>query len=96
LCALLSYVIPNTGTGHEKRPVNKCRTALGPTQPPVQWESGAPSMGVKWLGHKADHSLSSSAKVKNVWNYSSIPPYFFIAWCLIMQKDNFTLPDLTL
>jgi hypothetical protein len=49
------------------------RTALGPTQPPIQWVPGAPSLGVKWPGREADHSPSSSA-VKNAWSYTSIPP----------------------
>jgi putative SOS response-associated peptidase YedK len=29
--------------------------------------------------HKAKHSLQFSAKVKNVFNYSSSPPYIFMA-----------------
>jgi hypothetical protein len=29
---------------------------LGPTQPPIQWASGALSPGVKWPGREADHS----------------------------------------
>jgi hypothetical protein len=40
------------------------RTALGPTQPPIQWVPGALSLGVKRLGREADHSPSSSAEVK--------------------------------
>jgi hypothetical protein len=40
------------------------RTALWPTQPPIQWVPGALSLGVKWLGCEADHSTPSSAKVK--------------------------------
>jgi hypothetical protein len=36
------------------------RTALGPTQPPMQWLS----LGVKRLGREADHSPPSSAEVK--------------------------------
>jgi hypothetical protein len=40
------------------------RMALGPTQPPIQWVPGALSLGVKRLGHEADHSPSSSAEVK--------------------------------
>jgi hypothetical protein len=40
------------------------RTALGPTQPPIQWVPGALSLGVKRLGREADHSPPSSADVK--------------------------------
>jgi hypothetical protein len=39
-------------------------TALGPTQPPIQWVLGALSLGVKRPGHEADHSPPSSAEVK--------------------------------
>jgi hypothetical protein len=41
------------------------RTALGPTQPPIQWEPGSPSLGVKLPEREADHSPPSSAEVKN-------------------------------
>jgi hypothetical protein len=40
------------------------RTALGPTQPPIQWVPGALSLGVKRPGREADHSLPSSAEIK--------------------------------
>jgi hypothetical protein len=40
------------------------RLALGPTQPPIHWVSGALSPGVKQLRHEADCSPPSSAKVK--------------------------------
>jgi len=40
------------------------RTALGPTQPPIQWVTGALSLGVKRPGHEADHSPPSSTEVK--------------------------------
>jgi hypothetical protein len=50
------------------------RTGLRPTQPPIQWVPGAPSLGVKRPGRGADHSPPSSAEVKNVWRYISTPP----------------------
>jgi hypothetical protein len=31
------------------------RTALGPTQPPIQWVPGALSLGIKMPGREADH-----------------------------------------
>jgi hypothetical protein len=40
------------------------KTALGPTQSPIQWLPGALSLGVKRVGCEADHSLPSSAEVK--------------------------------
>jgi hypothetical protein len=41
------------------------RPVLGPTHPPIQWALEALSLKVKQLGHEADHSPLSSAKVKN-------------------------------
>jgi hypothetical protein len=40
------------------------RTALGPTQPPIQCVPGALSLGVKRLRREPDHSPPSSAKAK--------------------------------
>jgi hypothetical protein len=40
------------------------RTALGPTQPPIQWIPGALSLEVKRPGREADHSPPSSDEVK--------------------------------
>jgi hypothetical protein len=50
------------------------RPALGPTQPPIQWVSGALSPGVKRPGREADHSHPASAEVKKTWVYTSTPP----------------------
>jgi hypothetical protein len=50
------------------------RLVLGPTQPPIQWVSGAHSGGCgegKVAGHKADHSAPSTAMVMNVWSHTS-------------------------
>jgi hypothetical protein len=41
------------------------RTAMGPTQSPIQWVPGALSLGVKQLGREADYSPPSSAKIKD-------------------------------
>jgi hypothetical protein len=50
------------------------RTALGPTQPPIQWVLGALSLGVKRPRREADHSSPSSTEVKNAWSYTPTPP----------------------
>jgi hypothetical protein len=47
------------------------RQALEPTQPPIQWVPRALSLGIKWPGREADHSLPSSAEIKNAWSYTS-------------------------
>jgi hypothetical protein len=36
------------------------RPALGPTQPPIQWVTGAVSLGVKRAGREAKQALTSS------------------------------------
>jgi hypothetical protein len=61
------------------------RPTLGPTQFHNQWVPGNLSLGVKRPMRKADHSPPSSSEVKNVWSYTSIPPYVLMAWCLITQ-----------
>jgi hypothetical protein len=66
------------------------RTALGPTQPPIQWVPGDLSLGVKRSGREADHSPPFRAEVKNVWSYTSIPQYVFMAWCSVKRRENFT------
>jgi hypothetical protein len=41
------------------------RPAMGSTQPPLQWRTGALSPGVKWPGRESDHSPPPSAEVDN-------------------------------
>jgi hypothetical protein len=50
------------------------RTALGSTQPSIQWVPGVLSLGLKLPEREADHSPPSSVEVKNAWSYTSIPP----------------------
>jgi len=47
------------------------RTALGVTQPPIQWVREALSLGVKRPGSETDHSHPSSVEVKNAWSCTS-------------------------
>jgi hypothetical protein len=54
------------------------RTALGPTQPPIQRVPWALSPGVKRPRREADHSPPSSSEVKNAWSYTSTPQYVYI------------------
>jgi len=65
------------------------RTALGLTQPPIQWVPGDPSLGIK-RPRREDYSPQSSAEFKNAWSYASTPPYVFMALCLVKHSDNCT------
>jgi len=47
--------------------------ALRPTWT-VGWLLGTFSVGVKWLGHEADHAFPSAAEVKNELSNMSPPP----------------------
>jgi hypothetical protein len=60
------------------------RTALGPTQPPIQWVPGAPSLGVKRPGREADHSPPSSVEVKEC--VELYLQYSFMEWCSAKKK----------
>jgi hypothetical protein len=64
------------------------RTALGPTQLPIQWVPGALSLGVKRPGREADHSPPSSAELKTEWSYTSTPQYAFMAWCSVKKAQG--------
>jgi hypothetical protein len=34
------------------------------------------------------HRILFSAEVKNVWSYTSTPPYAFMVWCLVKHRDT--------
>jgi len=69
------------------------------SSPPSDWFRSPPSLlsndigaifpGVKRPELEADHSLLSSAKAKNAWRCTSIPPCVFMAWFLVKHKDSF-------
>jgi hypothetical protein len=44
-------------------------------------------------GYAVDHSPQSSLKFKNVWSYTSFPPYAFMVWHFIKHRDVFILVD---
>jgi hypothetical protein len=50
------------------------RPALGSTQPPIQWVTGALSPKLKRQGREADDSPPANAEVKKVWIYTFTPP----------------------
>jgi hypothetical protein len=58
------------------------RATLGPIQPPIQWILGALSLGLKQLGHEADHSPPIYCRGQERWSYTSTPPFVFMAQCL--------------
>jgi len=62
--------------------------------PPIQWIMVSLSPEVKRPRREADHSLPFNAEVKNAWNYSSSPPYAFIARYVSKNRD--TLPFIML
>jgi hypothetical protein len=71
----LGYGLDDRGSGVDSRRVlgiflftTASRTALGPTQPPTQWVSGALSLGVKRPEREADHSPNLVPRSKNEWS----------------------------
>jgi hypothetical protein len=67
------------------------RTALGPTQPPVQWVPGALSLRVKRPRREADHSPPSGAEVKECVELYLHPQYAFMAWCSVKAQGQLYL-----
>jgi hypothetical protein len=73
--------------------ITACRTALGLTQPPIQWVPGALSLGVKRPGHEADTHLHLVQRSKNERSYSSTLQYAFMAWCSVKKSTGTSLPS---
>jgi hypothetical protein len=62
--------------------------ALEPIRPPMQRGPGDLFAGVKWSGREANYSPPSSAEVRNMWSYTTISTYVFMAWCLVKHGVN--------
>jgi hypothetical protein len=60
------------------------RSSPQPTQPPIQWELGALSLGVKLPVREVDLSPPSSA-----WSYPPLLQYVFMVWCLLSNGYSF-------
>jgi hypothetical protein len=57
------------------------QTGCGAQSAFCPWVLDAVSLGLKQLECEAEHSPVQSAEFKNVWSYTSIPPYAFMALC---------------
>jgi hypothetical protein len=68
--------------------VTTSRPVLGSIQLPPQRVPKVFSPGTKRPRREADHSLPSSAEVKDVLGYTSTSPYVFMSRCL--STDDFT------
>jgi hypothetical protein len=62
------------------------RTALAPTQPPIQWVLGALSLGESGRGVKLTTHLHLVPRSKNAWSYTSAPPIRFRGVVLSWKK----------
>jgi len=67
------------------------RTALGPTQPPIQWVPGVLSLGVKRWGRETDHPPPSSAEVKECVELYFLSPNT-LSWRAAYLSTGITLP----
>jgi hypothetical protein len=55
------------------------RPAMRSNQFPIQWVPGVLFPRVKRPGREDDHSPPASIEINKMWNYTSIPPYSFMA-----------------
>jgi hypothetical protein len=72
------------------------RTALGPSQPPIQWVPGALSLRVKQPGREATHfHVMPRSKMRR--DTLPLPQYAFMTWCSVKaQGQLYLLPLLYL
>jgi hypothetical protein len=56
---------------------HRAQCALWRNQPPMQWVSVAPSLGIKHPEREIYRSPPFGEEIKNTWMYTSIPPIHF-------------------
>jgi hypothetical protein len=66
----------------------RCETC---TQPSIQWEPGALSLGVKRPGREADRWPHLVPRSRKGWRYTSLPQYAFMAWCSVEAQGQLYL-----
>jgi len=68
------------------------RPAIGPTQFPIQWVTGYPSLGVKRPGREATylHLAPRSSRMREA--ISPLPQYASEAWCSVKKSTGTTSP----
>jgi hypothetical protein len=64
------------------------QTGSGPNQPTFQRVLEPLPPGIEWPAYEMDNLPTYSTKVKNMWNYTSIPQYVLMIWYL-NTWDNF-------
>jgi hypothetical protein len=65
------------------------KLALGSNHSPVQWVQEIFLRRIKRPEREDGKSPPSSAEIKNTRIYISIPPFVFVAWCLIKHTNDF-------
>ena len=63
-------------------PRQNVHTASRAHQASYSVRTGVHFRGVKWQRREVNHSTPSSAEVKNVWSYASVPLYAFMEWAV--------------
>jgi hypothetical protein len=59
-------------------------TASRPTSGSTSFDLSPLSSNVRWPG-------ALSCQIKSAWIYVFVPPYLFMAWCLIARSDTLAL-----
>jgi len=76
----------NSWQGHGLFFNTASRTALWPTQPPTPQIPDSFSRYKSGWGMKLTTQLCLVLQFRNMWSYSTIPPYVFMVWYLIKHR----------